>query len=742
MKPQSPVVVKTADSSRLVPVASMSKVHATFVTANRNIIVYSSSKKGMVRVICQEDASRLILDTNKYGDILGMALASYGEACILAVACKNGVLLWTLPHSKLDPELIAPHPTRVIPIHESTIITCIKFEPGSNSLVLSCTHTGDDSGEIYVIDVACMHVDEEQDVRVVMTSKFPSPIDKFDFYPGDISRVAVLMQNKQILCWNRAVSGTNNAATPNNGSMSTDAATEPLVNSPLDVGKIVSIECLSCDCLAVIGENGIAVVTAGNICDSMPIDGVVALSAYFAPWLVLITTEQQMVLVTVENGKILAASMLEVKLGIKNLCLTENLGRESNNVAFEAYLFHTSGVSILSVVKGDLPLKQTNKQNQSFHQQQHQFTCSTAIPDTESRAGNSYNRKSKRKNGNIHSPNNTTEENLAETFSRTKFQEKNYSIHELISSGLFVTRAMFDEQEKCHKAEVRRLESKLDKMLDMLRKQQNEPKRALKQRSVTTPQVQNNLHLTDDESFPSMNKDTLIKDQEKLAENRKLESPTNGKSAESWGARLAQQPQPSSIEESTNESEDSEDQSQGVEHPSSESRKSSNTLAPKNSVVAKKQVSTDEDKGAEEDNISICATIDNPSGKSSEKDMFSIAQKLQDLIQACSDGDPDLSAKVESFVAEQQTEDLELITEQQMLCLSAFAALSLAINQENSKQLIPWFEELTKIVNPSEFHEARGLVVSVLNQVKNNLRPFSDTSKCIHSIQDIVLDAY
>lgn len=612
-------LVSSADSSRIVPVATMPKVHATFIAANRNIIAYSSSKKGMVRVICQEDASRLILDTCSYGEILGMALASYGETCILAVACGSGVLLWTLPHSKLNAADVGTNASRVIPIHDMTVITHIAFEPGSHNLVLSCTHTGEGDAEIYVIDVA-----RQDDVSIVLTRKFPLPIVKFDFFPADISRIAVLLSNGHILAWNR--------------DASPDSVPVPLVSSSLDVGTLIGIECLSSNALAAIGENGIAILADGKLVDSMNIEGTVCNSAYFAPYLVVVTKRERILLVTIENNAIAAAAFLQVKLSIHDLCLTENLGRESA-VAFEAYLFHNTGVSILSVVKSDLPRKAIS---------------SSPKP---SKKDDKKRRAAASKEPANHS--------LAETFSRSQFQEKTYSLVDIVNSGLFVTKQAFDEAERAHRAEIRKLESKIDKLADLVKSRKKNPPKNLEK----------NLDLTDEDVFPTIvSKNTSLQD--------------------------------------------------SLEFPALQ-RESIDT--------AQENPEKEPEKEPEQKPAPTWVPVQKPN-------LF--CQQVASLVSACENKSP-LAPLVDNFLSTCSVSDLDSVAKDEpMLLLSALAVLSLALTNDNNASLVPWFDALAQSINPANLKDSKGLIVSVLNKVKNNIRPYSSMASCVQAIQTIILDAY
>lgn len=87
-----------------LPVSKFSKYHSHLVCSNENFIVYTPSKRGIVRVIRQEDGSHLALTTDISSNIKFLHLwETNSSSSLLAIGSEEGkITIWEIPYLDSD----------------------------------------------------------------------------------------------------------------------------------------------------------------------------------------------------------------------------------------------------------------------------------------------------------------------------------------------------------------------------------------------------------------------------------------------------------------------------------------------------------------------------------------------------------------------------------------------------------------------------------------------------------------
>lgn len=95
------------EAKDFLPVSKFSKYHSHFVCSNEHFIVYTPSKRGIVRVLRQEDGSHLALNTNFRSNISSLHLwESPNSSSLLAIGAEDGTMrIWEImyPAMRSDP---------------------------------------------------------------------------------------------------------------------------------------------------------------------------------------------------------------------------------------------------------------------------------------------------------------------------------------------------------------------------------------------------------------------------------------------------------------------------------------------------------------------------------------------------------------------------------------------------------------------------------------------------------------
>lgn len=95
------------EAKDFLPVSKFSKYHSHFVCSNEHFIVYTPSKRGIVRVLRQEDGSHLALNTNFTSNISSLHLwESPNSSSLLAIGAEDGkISIWEImyPAMRSDP---------------------------------------------------------------------------------------------------------------------------------------------------------------------------------------------------------------------------------------------------------------------------------------------------------------------------------------------------------------------------------------------------------------------------------------------------------------------------------------------------------------------------------------------------------------------------------------------------------------------------------------------------------------
>jgi hypothetical protein len=441
------------DSGRIVPVSKVSKVNSALIQANKYFIAYPTSKRGVIRIVTQEDASHVTLDAcSNFGDITHMTLCQVGKESVFAASYFQGVLVWDLPNDKLKPESVSS--PKHIQLEKGNVVSALKFRPGTRELVVGCDNEVQDH-EICVISVAGKEV-------VLAKAQLKSPAVDFDFSPEDENIIVILTKDGKTYQWDRK---SNNVRL---------RSIYPTYTAALSVKYFGKHVIMVLDRTVIVSHlSGIAFNTLELPCSIRKV-------CYLDNCMIIADDKNNLIFISLSMaGSLEFVTSLNTGLDLLDVSVTGNLEHLAG-VAFDVYMFHSSGVSILSVNNTEVvdPIfGESSKTVDANGTKKQQQTKSPTKVKSESRTkdkGKALDRNGQKTPKPFSSPNLASpkpEESLLDSYSRSDFKERSYSLQELLKSGNFVSRQMFEDMQKAHRQEIKRLEQKVDGLKDLMKKE-------------------------------------------------------------------------------------------------------------------------------------------------------------------------------------------------------------------------------------------------------------------------------
>jgi hypothetical protein len=135
--------VEKMTSEDITPIAKLSKIQLPIVQANKQLIVYHTTKPGVIRAISQEDGIHATIDASSHIDnVTRLQLVEIGEEeSMILVANNQRILVWFVDYTRLE-ETASVDPLAVTLEPESELTGMVGI-PGKRHLIV-CWKTGDD----------------------------------------------------------------------------------------------------------------------------------------------------------------------------------------------------------------------------------------------------------------------------------------------------------------------------------------------------------------------------------------------------------------------------------------------------------------------------------------------------------------------------------------------------------------------------------------------------------------------
>lgn len=491
--------------SSLVPVAKISRFfHKPLISANSKYIAYPTAKRGIIRVIDQNDGNHITLDTTSCGggaDIESLEFKTYSNnQTALFVQCPQ-VMYWIFNH---DEELIeAPKGTLLnfsIPEQPQSQWKLNVWVPESQAMLKNTVLVVSTSADhVFVTDISGVPLKQYDGVgsssnNIVSEIGLGKFVSIDSLYEEDPKIIAGLLDGElQDVTNKRAVGKIQ--------------------------GRILSVNVINNSDILVISTEEISVWAAGSKTAKVIIQFSkrgfkLDLARFLAPYLVCLDTQGNMIIFEVaSNLTFSSVARIATNLEVFEFTITKNL--EQPNVAFDLYLIHNKGLSIAYITKDMLvgaqtPLKYDTlgdaspvpamsanedtaaaenfdkKEETSFQaliQSQNAKPKSSSVsaassPSPQALASQPMTPKLKGKKQKV-----LDSSNLTDSYSREEIKERTYHINDLISAGVLVSAADHEKMKNKLTVQVHRLEnrvSSLEKKVESFSKKEREKEKEMK----------------------------------------------------------------------------------------------------------------------------------------------------------------------------------------------------------------------------------------------------------------------
>lgn len=133
---------KAVSAKQLIPVAKLSKIQLARVQANKQLIVYPTTRPGIIRAVSQEDGEHATLDASRLSSIEFLQLVEIGETESMVVAAdRQKILVWLVDYTMLDEDSLN-NAALESTVDDGAQLTAVTGVPGKRHLVV-CWEQGD-----------------------------------------------------------------------------------------------------------------------------------------------------------------------------------------------------------------------------------------------------------------------------------------------------------------------------------------------------------------------------------------------------------------------------------------------------------------------------------------------------------------------------------------------------------------------------------------------------------------------
>ncbi|CAN6672455.1 hypothetical protein TRVA0_046S00628 [Trichomonascus vanleenenianus] len=339
------VPTRVLPASRLVPVSKISRYDTALVAANDHFICYPTAKSGVVRVISQEDASHLTLVSGGQ-KIRDLAISDVGPATWVSVLVEldgdeQRIQSWRLKNGGplSDAQIEAQ---TAIAVESGRSVSQIRYAQGSTVLVAA--FVGDDatpSLEAYdaahaalVAHQACLA--RVADVTVTWTAQ------------AHLAVAIALLEDGSVNVWNLPIEQKK---------FTMYRLDAPVMTQPqsVSIGGLLMFDRK----LGVLDPTKLSQFKCVVDFKSTLKPRTYRLLHFERKYAIVVdTANSQLVVVKIDpvDSTLLSIAALKMPSGVEMLdvAVTKNLDAVDNNDAFDAYIFHSKGLSILQVTQEDL----------------------------------------------------------------------------------------------------------------------------------------------------------------------------------------------------------------------------------------------------------------------------------------------------------------------------------------------------------------------------------------------------
>jgi hypothetical protein len=332
-------------SDRISPVVNIKNRpnDGLFVRANDLFITYPTSKNGQIRTINQKDASNVVLKAHGVDSpFTALQMEKLDSVCLIVGAVDLKLFIWQISNDSLQ----AVSPLVIdVPGEKDTKIHAVAFKPRGRTAALSVSKDGSDEAEIFVYNL-------EFEPQIESRFWCPEPIINLQYSSHEspslwlvgVSRVFVEKNGEAVSGFKvgdkardhseaRTQSESQSQTKPQNSSSLLFAGNGDmtLLRSPVEYYR----------------SNGECTTRINLRTD---INGATSFENYGIIW-----QQGNIFILSIDQGSrcIRQASLLSADLEILDVAATKNL-ESRPDIAFDLYLYHSSGIGIISVAKADL----------------------------------------------------------------------------------------------------------------------------------------------------------------------------------------------------------------------------------------------------------------------------------------------------------------------------------------------------------------------------------------------------